>query len=343
MLMKSLPYAAFVAEYAKRTTKRVLHSYGAIQALEKLLGLLAEDGFILINDYGPTQASREDEFEHQRFSLATFMGVNFSELKKYFEDLDCGAQATGAADVVATPQPPCKCQWVEPAGGENRGIHSRMLGKRLPTSLVGKFYELFFDAAFEKLQDPINKARMCCKSGRFELASGYYLQAIKLQPRNWVLLNEVSSFMTFQMRDPKWAIDMAKAALELNPTCSADLWNTLGDALFEFGRTAEARSAYEHAATVNSSDVRSRYNLAWVHARLRDFNAALACLADALMLDKTGEFRERLLHKQQEVLQRWRRNQQEYLLLVNLVSRNGKAEEMPAGLGIGVNGNRNEE
>ena len=116
-------------------------------------------------------------------------------------------------------------------------------GPRSP--LVGRFYELFFDAAFDKLQEPINKARMCLKSGRFELASGFYQQALKLQPHNWVLLNEVSSFMTFQMGDPKWAIDMAKTALALNPTCSADLWNTLGDALFEFGRTAEARAAYE--------------------------------------------------------------------------------------------------
>ncbi len=28
---------------------------------------------------------------------------------------------------------------------------------------------------------------------------------------------------------------MAKTALTLNPTCSAELWNALGDALFEWG------------------------------------------------------------------------------------------------------------
>jgi tetratricopeptide (TPR) repeat protein len=125
------------------------------------------------------------------------------------------------------------------------------------------------------------------------LASGYYLQGLRLQPRNWVLLNEVSSFMTFQMRDPKSAIDMAKVALSLNPTCSAELWNTLGDALYEFGRTAEARSAYEHAMTVNSSDVRSRYNLAWVYSRLRDYPAALASMAEALAPEKNRRRRFR--------------------------------------------------
>jgi hypothetical protein len=56
---------------------------------------------------------------------------------------------------------------------------------------------------------------------------------------------------------------MAKTALALNPTCSAELWNALGDALFEWGRTEEARSAYEKALTVNATDVRARFNLAW--------------------------------------------------------------------------------
>src|SRR5262249_9437146 len=156
----------------------------------------------------------------------------------------------------------------------------------------------------------------------FELASSYYNEALKRQPRNWVLLNEISMFLTFSMRDPKGGIDMAKLALALNPTCSAELWNTLGDGLYEFGRTAEARSAYKQALAINESDVRSRYSLAWVHARERDYPAALAALADALALDKTGEYRERLLHKQQEVLHHLAlRYQQEYLLLINLVSK----------------------
>src|SRR5207302_5058092 len=155
-----------------------------------------------------------------------------------------------------------------------------------------------------------------------ELAAGFYREALHLQARNWVLLCEVSQFLTFQMRDPKRGADMAKVALSLNPTCSAELWNALGDSLFEFGRTAEARSAYEKALSVNWADVRARYNLAWVHARDRDYPQALARIAEAFALDKTGEYRERLLQKQQEVLARLaQRHQQEYLLLINLVSK----------------------
>ncbi len=121
---------------------------------------------------------------------------------------------------------------------------------------------------------------------------------------------------------------MAKLALSLNPTCSADLWSTLGDGLFEFGRTAEARSAYLRALQINASDVRARYNLAWVYAREKNFPAALDMIAQALALDKTGEHRERLLQKLQEVLAHQAlRHQQEYLLLINLVSKYAKPED----------------
>src|SRR5205807_5392722 len=110
-------------------------------------------------------------------------------------------------------------------------------------------------------------------------------------------------------------------------TCSAELWNALGDALYEFGRTAEAGSAYEKALSVNATDVRARFNLAWVHTREKDFPAALARIAEALALDKTGEYRERLLQKLQEALALLtRRHQQEYLLLINLVSKYAKSD-----------------
>ena len=82
--VKTLPHGPFALDYGRRLTKRLLHSYGAIQSLEKLLDMVHDHGFILVNDYGQTQATREDEFEHQRFSLATFVGVNFPLLKAYF-------------------------------------------------------------------------------------------------------------------------------------------------------------------------------------------------------------------------------------------------------------------
>jgi tetratricopeptide (TPR) repeat protein len=302
----ALPGGAVALDYGRRITKRLLHSYGAVQCLERLLELTQPEGFILVNDYGQTQTTRDDEFEHQRFSLATFVGVNFPLLRAFFDQ---------------------RCRVIEPSG-DARGIHCRLFSKTPSSETVTRFFERFADSAKEKLDEPIQRARACLKAGRFELAAGYYREALELQPRNWVLLNEISMFLTFQMRDPKAGIDMAKVALALNPTCSAELWNTLGDGLYEFGRTVEARSAYLKAQSVNPSDVRSRYNLAWVYAREKNFAAALESIALALSLDKTGEFRDRLLHKQQEVLaQATVRHQHEYLLLINLVSKYVKSED----------------
>jgi tetratricopeptide (TPR) repeat protein len=320
--VKTLPLGEFALQFGKTRTKKLLHSYGAIQSLERLLELVHDDGFILANDYGQTQVTGKDEFEHQRFSLATFVGVNFSLLKAYFGE---GGRA----------------HYLEPYS-ESGSIHSRLLGHKLSYRTSLRFQERFSQAAAEALAEPIAKARECLKVGRFELASSFYQQALARQPGNWVLLNEVAQFLIFSLRDVTAGIDLAKVALGLNPTCSSELWSTLGDGLFEYGRYGEAKSAYQKALEVNSADVRARYNLAWVHQREKDYAAALAIIAEALALDKMGQYRERLLAKQQEVVaQQVRRHQTEYLLLVNLVSKypapgqTGRPKEEESGPGQG--------
>src|SRR5262249_27884475 len=92
-----VPHGAFAVKFAKHRVKRVLHNYGAILSLERLLDLVAEQGFILVNDYGQTQTADVENFEHQRFSLTTAMGLNFPLLKAFFEQ-------------------PSKYRWVEPMG-----------------------------------------------------------------------------------------------------------------------------------------------------------------------------------------------------------------------------------
>jgi tetratricopeptide (TPR) repeat protein len=321
--VKALPYGGFAVDFARARAKRVLHSYGAIQCLEKLLTLVREDGFILANDYGQTQVTPGDEYEHQRFSHATFIGINFPLLKAYFDD--------GR-----------RCQWLEPLE-ESESIHPRLLSPALAAQTRTCFHERFGKAASDWEQEPLNQARELARYGRFEGAATSYGKALERQPNNWVLMNEISMFLTFSLRDPKAGADMAKVALALNPTCSAELWSTLGDALYEWGRTAEAKSAYHKALAVSPSDVRARYNLGWVHVRERDYPAALEVLAQALGQDQTGEYRERILQKQNEALHLLAlRNQQEYLRLANRIStavrkpveppqanRDGKAEPPP--------------
>jgi len=114
---------------------------------------------------------------------------------------------------------------------------------------------------------------------------------------------------------------MAKAALACNPSCSADLWNTAADSLYELGRVEEARQAYLRTLRINPDDVRARYNLVFVHVRTKEYPEALRRIAEALALDKTGSFRDGLLQKQSEVLNLLgQRHQQEYQRRVNRVS-----------------------
>jgi hypothetical protein len=56
--------------------------------------------------------------------------------------------------------------------------------------------------------------------------------------------------------------------------------------------------------SAQQSDVRARYNLAWVHTRQGSFPAALAVIAEGMALDKTGEYRDRFLHIQQKQTKR---------------------------------------
>src|SRR5262249_47387241 len=137
--LAALPYGAFATEYARRTSRRLLHSWGAIQSLERLLELVDERGFVLANDYGQTQVTREDEFEHQRFSLATFVGVNFPQLKAYFGESGLG-------------------DFLEPSGDPERGIHARLLGKSLAPDVRQRFEECFGGAAQRRLQEPVLRA-----------------------------------------------------------------------------------------------------------------------------------------------------------------------------------------
>jgi tetratricopeptide (TPR) repeat protein len=269
--------------------------------LERLLKLVREDGFILINDYGQTQVTPGDEYEHQRFSHSVSMGLNFPLLKAYFGESG-------------------RCEWLEPLVDDTH-IYPRLLGHKVGYETRLRFGERFGLPVREWEREPENQARELIKTGHFETAASSYAKALERQPNNWMLMNEISLFLTFSLRDFKAGMDLAKVALTLNPVCSSELWSTLGDGLFEFGRIAEARSAYWKALEVNAADVRARYNLAWVYTREKDYESSLAMLAEALAVDQRDAYRERILQKQQEILGHLAlRNHQEYLRLANRIS-----------------------
>ena len=304
---ESIPYLDFAVQFAKDRTGHLLHNYGAIRSLEWLLTLLQPGGFILASDYGQTEITREEGFEHQRFSHATFVGINFPLLKAYFADGN-------------------RCQWAEPKEDNGR-IHSRLLGPKLGAETTALFTDRFSKAANDWLQEPVTLARANLQHGRIEGALAAYHRALERQPYNWILMNEVAMFLTFTLRSPAAGIKMAKAALDLNPNCSSELWNTLGDAWYEVGKIAEAKGAYQRALRINPSDIRGRYNLSWVLNHERRYREALAVIAEALAMDETGEYHEKLMKKQAEILGRLAmRNQQRMLLQANRVSNRTTVE-----------------
>jgi tetratricopeptide (TPR) repeat protein len=290
---------------------RVLHNYGAIRALERLLGLVRADGFILVNDYGLTEASASEELEHQRFSRATSIGLNFPLLKTYFAD--------GG-----------RCQWEEPLHPD-AAIHSRLMGSSLAPETRARFHECFSKAAFERQEEALRQARGWAQAGRLETALACYGRALEQQPANWVLLWEVATFLVYSLGDGRNAVEVARIGLGLNPL-STDLWDTLGDGQLHCGRLAEARESYARALQLNNDDVRARIGLARIHAQERDYSTALCRIGEGLALDLTGHYREHLLQQQSQILERlaWR-NERERLRQANRISTSAPTYTPPTG------------
>lgn len=300
--LAQVAYGDFAVRQAKSGGHRsIVNSHGALQCLERLIGLLRQGGFILINEYGQAQAADAEGFEHQRFSDATFVGINIPLLREYFASI-------------------AEAQWAEPEQ-EGAGILSRLLGKQVVGETVARFKECFGKETQEWRQEPAHRARELIKHGRLEAAVTAYRRALERQPYNWSLMNEVAHFLTFPLENPLAGLEMARAALACNPNCSAELWNMAGDSLFALGRIAEAEKAFQHALRINPDDARARFNLAFVYTQTRQFSFALDQIAKALALDRAGAYRERLLQKQTEILTRLeRRHQQHYKRMSNRVS-----------------------
>ena len=244
------------------------------------------DGFILINDYGQTQMTTRRRIRASTVFLCHLRRREFPVLKAFFDE--SSKMPVGRA-----------------VRRRHRGIHSRLCrGSRQCDPTVSLLQQIFSDAGLRSVagadqQSAAAASNPAASSWRRTFTS----KRSSSQPRNWVLLNEISIVPDV----PDARSEVRHRHGEGRPGAQSDL---LGG-LVEHARRRPVRvwphggsheRAYEQAMAVNSSDVRSRYNLAWVHAREKDYPAALQLIAEALALDKTGQYRERLLQKQNEVL-----------------------------------------
>ena len=277
--------------------ERIVLNHGAFRCLEACDALLEPGGFLLVNDYGPVQPEQiPAQAATQRFGPSMALGVNFPLLQHHFG---------GLGRLV-----------VKPDEDDPRSIHARLiLRSRLPGAIEA-FQKQFGPQAYRETEGSQEEARQHLEAGRLEKAMECYKRAVARCPRDWRLLGEVAEFLIRRAADYAAGLELASAAVKLNPWYSAWLWNVLGDSLFALERYEEAHEAYLQAQRIDPKDVRTNLNLAYSYAEFGQYGEALEAAAAGLAADGAGVYRERLIEKQQQILAgiagKWR-SEQEWL------------------------------
>jgi tetratricopeptide (TPR) repeat protein len=195
-----------------------------------------------------------------------------------------------------------------------------MLCRDTGPATLSTFRDRFSRTAYDWVNQPLETARAHLKEGREEAALSEYREALARQPDNWVLLAEAARFVSAGLHEHEAALALARRALALNPA-SAELWSTAGDCLVFLDRLEEAEQSFLEALRLNPRDAGPRYSLVHILMRRQETGAALRMIAEALIDDKNGEYRERLLQRQGEILGRMDHvRQQRTRMLVNRFS-----------------------
>jgi len=284
-----LPYCAEALEFGKGCDRTVLN-HGAIACLETCLARLHPAGFVLINDYGPVRPDQvADQAGCQRFGPTTALPVNFPFLERHFTA--CGAAVAAAED------------------DDKRPIHTRLLMRAPAPRTLDSFKNRFGPDAREYFEAPLEQARAHAAAGRKSEALESYRAGLARNARNWHVVGEVAEYVAMQLRDYAAGLELARAAVALNPWYSPWLWNALGDCLYCLERYSDAHEAYLQARRIDPNDPRTNLNLAYTWLQKGDYREALAAIATGLERDAPGLYRQRLLEKQQHVLaaisERW--------------------------------------
>ena len=264
------------------TSQQMVHSFGAVECLEEIVGLLRPDGYFVAMDYS-YQGSSPEPIEFQCFGTSIAAGVNFAQLVQRARVLP--------GVVVALPE-------VDPVN-----LQARMFARQqVSDEVLERFRSLYGKAAWDANETPYREAVELQQSGQFEAARWKYDAAHRLQPYNWSTMETIVAFLTYTLGEHEAGLEAAKRALQLNHL-SPRLWNLLGDCYYGLDDIESAERAYQQAVRVNPVDTRARTNLAYVHLKRGAPAAALRVIGEALALDRVGDYRDELLAKQAEALQ----------------------------------------
>lgn len=263
---------------------RILHSRGALESLRASLPVLRDDGFVLLSDYGWSRL--EDLLtvkQHQRFGPATAMGLNFCFL-------DDQVSRDGARVQV-------------PADDNEAAIRARLISKSELPATEAAFQRAYSTRALNELYRLTSAAAAAQSKGDMVTASARFAEAHRKFPESWHVLTEAARHATFHARNPQLGLELAARARAINPTASAQIYNELGDSLYELGRAEEAHGAYLEAMRVDPAHPRGYMNLSWTLSDQGQFDAALEALGKGLALDIWGLYQDAMLEKQKQILQ----------------------------------------
>jgi tetratricopeptide (TPR) repeat protein len=266
------------ADIADGTT--AAYNYGALRCLDSLLPRLDPGGFLLIRDYGNTS---DGEPIHSagphRFGGATSVPVDFVSVERHLR----------ARSV----------EIVDP--GLEGLLHTRLMAVHVPARTRRTFVESFAAPIPETWTLPA-RAREHAQQGLFREALTLYRLGIDRSPRDWRLLGEAARFASSDLRDPQAGLELARAALQLNPWYSPFLWNVLGDCLSALARDAEAHECYEHARQLHPGGADTHVRLARSWLRLGDPAHSLEVVAQGLASDADDMHRHHLIEAQQAAI-----------------------------------------
>jgi tetratricopeptide (TPR) repeat protein len=259
------------------------YNYGAIDCLESLQRVLEAHGFVLINDYGPAQAEGLAGYlPGQRFGPVVAAVVNLPLLERH-----CRRRGLES--------------W-EPAGDATARMHTRLLSHGgLPRTRL-TFEDRFAAVSREQEQAIVQQAWQQAEAGLLRQALASYRTAIEMNPRNWQLIAQAGAFVSAELHDPGAGLELARAAIELNPWYSPYSWNVLGDCLAALDRVRDANECYLQAQRICPADAETNLRLAHSWLQMGDPARSLEAVARGLANDSNAMLRHEFLQWQQQAM-----------------------------------------
>ena len=258
----------------------LLHD-GAGRCLDRCMSLLAPGGFVAVRDY-PFLADvpeRETQPLFQVFGGSTAVGLDFRFLE---------GRARRRGWTLVAPEE------------DDEDIRTRILAPSLPEEAVADFRRLFGARATDAAKKLADRARSFVSAGFTSAALDAYRQLLAERPDHWGLHAEAAKLLN-TLGDHASAAAVARAGLEANPI-SPELMSELGDAHFLAGEVAEAHRWFAAICELAPGAPMGHFNISFTLGRQGRHDKALAAVAAGLALDRKGEWRERLLARQAELL-----------------------------------------